>query len=53
MSEKLKQYLEFIEDWERIVLTDAAGISSTLYAVKGEVNLDEYAMPPITASRIV
>jgi hypothetical protein len=29
------------------VLTDAAGISFTLYAVKGEVDLDEYEMPPV------
>jgi hypothetical protein len=37
----------FKSDWGRIVLTDAAGISFTLYAVKGEVDLDEYEMPPV------
>jgi hypothetical protein len=37
----------FKEDWGRIVLTDAAGISFTLYAVKGEVDLDQYNMPPL------
>jgi len=36
----------FKEDWGKIVLTDAAGISYTLYAVKGEVDLDNYEMPP-------
>jgi poly-gamma-glutamate capsule biosynthesis protein CapA/YwtB (metallophosphatase superfamily) len=36
----------FAEDWGRIILTDAAGISYTLYAVKGEVILDSYELPP-------
>ena len=36
----------FPEDWGRIVLTDAAGVSYTLYAVHGEVNLDQYELPP-------
>ena len=36
----------FKEDWGRIILTDAAGKSYTLYAVKGEVDLDQYEMPP-------
>jgi hypothetical protein len=36
----------FPENWGKIVLTDAAGINYTLYAVKGEVNLDEYELPP-------
>jgi agmatine/peptidylarginine deiminase len=34
------------EDWGKIVLTDATGINYTLYAVKGEVNLDNYELPP-------
>jgi hypothetical protein len=37
----------FKEDWGRIVLTDAGGRSYTLYAVKGEVDLDQYEMPPL------
>jgi hypothetical protein len=37
----------FKEDWGKIILTDAAGISYTLYAVKGEVDLDQYEMPPV------
>ncbi|MDZ7624256.1 MAG: hypothetical protein U5J96_07420 [Ignavibacteriaceae bacterium] len=36
--------------WGRIVITDSRGISTTLYAVKGEVNLDEYSMPPLPPS---
>ena len=36
----------FPEDWGKIVLTDAAGISYTLYAVKGEVDLSQYELPP-------
>jgi len=44
----------FKQGWGRIVLTDAAGINTTLYAVKGDspnggasVNLEEYSMPPL------
>jgi hypothetical protein len=36
----------FAEDWGRIVLTDATGISYTLYAVKGQVDLSQYELPP-------
>ena len=36
----------FPEDWGKIVLTDAAGVSYTLYAVKGEVDLSQYELPP-------
>jgi hypothetical protein len=36
----------FPKDWGRITLTDAAGVSYTLYAVKGEVNLSQYELPP-------
>ncbi len=36
----------FEEDWGRIIITDNAGISYTLYAVKGEVDLDQYELPP-------
>ena len=34
-------------DWGRIIITDAAGNSYTLYAVKGEVDLDLYELPPV------
>ena len=37
----------FKDDWGRIILTDAEGSSYTLYAVKGEVELNQYAMPPL------
>ena len=36
----------FPEDWGRITLTDATGISYTLYAVKGQVDLSLYDLPP-------
>jgi hypothetical protein len=36
----------FKEDWGRIIITDATGRSNTLYAVKGEVDLNQYEMPP-------
>jgi hypothetical protein len=36
----------FPEDWGKIVLTDAAGVNSTLYTVKGEVDLNQYELPP-------
>ena len=36
----------FPENWGRIVLTDAKGINYTLYAVKGEVDLNQYELPP-------
>ena len=42
------------DDWGRIILTDASGISYTLYAVKGDspdgganIDLDQYEMPPV------
>jgi hypothetical protein len=40
----------FKEDWGRIILTDAAGLSYTLYSVKGEVDLSQYEMPPLPPS---
>jgi hypothetical protein len=36
----------FPENWGRIILTDATGINYTLYAVKGEVDLSQYDLPP-------
>ena len=36
----------FPENWGKILLTDAAGINYTLYAVKGEVDLNQYELPP-------
>jgi hypothetical protein len=37
----------FKEDWGKIMITDAAGRSYTLYAVNGEVELDQYELPPM------
>ena len=34
-------------EWGKITLTDASGKSYTLYSVDGEVNLDQYQMPPL------
>jgi hypothetical protein len=44
-GEELKEW--FPEDWGRIVVMDAVGTNYTLYAVKGEVNLDDYELPPV------
>ena len=37
----------FKDDWGKIIITDAAGSSYTLYAVKGQVDLDQYELPPL------
>jgi len=36
----------FPETWGRIILKDAAGVNYTLYAVKGQVDLNPYDLPP-------
>ena len=36
----------FPKDWGKIIITDASGVNYILYAVKGEVNLDQYELPP-------
>jgi hypothetical protein len=33
-------------DWGKIIVTDNSGTSYTLYTVKGEVNLNDYELPP-------
>jgi hypothetical protein len=39
---------EFIKaDWGKIIITDNANRTYTLYAVKGEVNLNSYELPPV------
>jgi enterochelin esterase family protein len=51
VAERFKQDLPTGKaGWGRIVMTDAAGISTTLYAVNGEVDLDQYTMPPLPPS---
>jgi len=48
VSNKNKQLKEFFkENWGKIIITDNSGISYTLYAVYGEVNLDQYELPPM------
>jgi hypothetical protein len=37
----------FKEDWGKIVITDASGSHYTLYAVNGEVDLNNYELPPL------
>jgi len=37
----------FKDDWGKIIITDNAGRSYTLYAVKGEVDLDNFELPPM------
>jgi len=37
----------FNKDWGRIIITDNAGISYTLYAVTGDVDLNQYELPPL------
>jgi hypothetical protein len=36
----------FPDDWGRIILTDAAGINYTLFAVKEKTDLSKYELPP-------
>jgi endonuclease/exonuclease/phosphatase family metal-dependent hydrolase len=44
-SSKVVEY--FKEEWGKITITDNAGRSYTLYAVRGEVDLDNYELPPM------
>ena len=47
-SKSTRKMVEYIkDDWGKIIITDNTGISYTLYAVKGEVNLDSYELPPM------
>ncbi|MBK9099344.1 MAG: T9SS type A sorting domain-containing protein [bacterium] len=46
MAKESRPVEYFAEDWGRIILTDAEGVSYTLYAVKGEVDLSQYELPP-------
>ncbi|RKY99289.1 MAG: hypothetical protein DRQ13_02570, partial [Ignavibacteriae bacterium] len=42
----------FNKDWGKIIITDNAGISYTLYAVNGEVDLNKYELPPAPPSGV-
>ena len=46
MAKRTEPVEYFPEDWGRIILTDATGVNYTLYAVKGEVDLSQYELPP-------
>jgi hypothetical protein len=35
------------DDWGRIIISDASGKSYTLYAVNGQVDLNNYELPPL------
>lgn len=38
---------EYFEDkWGKIIITDAAGMNYTLYAITGNVDLNQYELPP-------
>jgi hypothetical protein len=43
-NNKIVKYID--DDWGKITITDAAGLSYTLYAVKGKVDLSQYELPP-------
>jgi len=48
LSKGSTEAVEYIQDdWGKIIITDNAGRSYTLYAVKGEVDLNQYELPPM------
>ena len=48
LSKGSTEVVEYIQDdWGKITITDNAGRSYTLYAVKGEVDLNNYELPPM------
>ena len=52
-TEYFKDYLPTGQTgWGKITLTDAGGCSYTLYSVKGEVDLNQYELPPLPPSGI-
>jgi hypothetical protein len=47
LSKGSGEVVEYIkDDWGRITITDIGGRSFTLFAVKGEVDLNQYELPP-------
>ncbi len=44
-NQKVAEYIR--DDWGKITITDAAGSSYTVYAVKGQVDLNQYELPPL------
>ena len=47
VSEEKEPKEWFLEDWGKIILTDATGKTYTLYTVKEEVDLSQYELPPL------
>jgi len=48
LSKVSGEVVEYIkEDWGKIIITDNAGRSYTLYAVNGGVDLNKYELPPV------
>jgi len=48
LSKGSGEVVEYIQDdWGKITITDNGGKSYTLYAVKGEVDLNNYELPPM------
>ena len=45
VTSALADYIK--DDWGKIIITDSKGKQYTLYAVKGEVNLKNYELPPV------
>jgi hypothetical protein len=45
-TKKVEAVEYFPKNWGKIIISDASGVNYTLYAVKGEVNLDQYELPP-------
>jgi len=44
-STEVEEYIQ--DDWGKITIADNSGRSYTLYAVKGEVDLNNYELPPM------
>jgi len=46
MAKEIESAEYFPDNWGKIILTDATGVNYTLYAVKGEMDLSQYELPP-------
>ena len=46
LSKGTTPLVEVNKEWGKIIITDATGKNYTLYSVKGEVNLEDYELPP-------
>lgn len=50
INKEIERVEYFKDDWGRIIISDNSGKTMVLYAVNGEVNLDQYELPPIPPS---